>query len=315
MDKFAVPTTPPRKTCKNAKELNVPQFNLPKGPATPQRTPQTKNQKLASSITPFKTPHKNTRTPQNECNQLLLTPQSLTKQKTLPTPAFTPAKSPIKSPHRSPRARRKRAIPDEIFAHSDSLASLLPTHSTVGSGRKTQQNASSGQARLKAPMGVDIYELSQINENLAFEEDPDSDDGEFLAHARDTSPSRVSSVNKKAKILATPGSQLISDEMVRSWHDHLFNGDFSSDDDADDIDNNGKITVVKPENPFVDNSNPPSKTLSRVPCPFSSPPSSAHKNIDFSTHSEFVSKTGERHVVELSESQRKFKPKKLNFDI
>ncbi|KAF3993707.1 hypothetical protein FT663_01120 [Candidozyma haemuli var. vulneris] len=202
--------------------------------------------------------------------------QTKTPKGLAPTELLLP--TPGFTPQKSPRNRRKRPSVD-LFSSSESLGMLLPNHSVAGSGRKTVS-----PQKLHAPISLDPRELSKINENLAFEEDDE---------AVPDSPTRRAPRRKHPKTAVTPGKQMITEDLVEQWHGKSFNTDFSSDDE---FDSGGPIP-----NPFTDAS--PTKR---------GPP--APSKVDFSTHNEFINpKTGERKVVELTETQKKFKPKKLSF--
>lgn len=158
---------------------------------------------------------------------------------------------------------------------------LIPAHSTVGSGRKLV----SPFKTLKAPISLDFSELSKINENLTFEEDEDID-------SVPDSPSRRP---RKRNVVSTPGKQIITDETVNNWHGKSFKC-FSSDESDSDTEE------AKLENPFLSSSRGAKSSSFRK------------SDVDYSTHIEYFNhRTGERRVEELLESQKKFKPKKIDF--
>lgn len=170
---------------------------------------------------------------------------------------------------------------------------FLPNHSTVGSGRKVFSPMKS----LKAPLALDFAELSKINENLTFEEDSD-DDGDFdesIMQSPTKRPRRT-----KISVLNTPGRQLITEEKVNMWHGRSFHRGFSSDEE--DSTTPGEKLV----NPFISSSDTAAKNQKN--------PFAAVSDVDYSTHNEYINHaTGERKVEELLESQRKFKPKRIDF--
>lgn len=257
---FAMPLTPPRSAKKKAPQVSITETT----PTTPAKGKSTLSP--VDLQTPQKTPHKGKSPYKSQAK----TPKSLAPSELLlPTPGFTPQKS--------PRNRRKRPVAD-LFSLLELLGKLLPNHLVAGSGRKSLQ-----PQKLHAPISLDPMELSKINENLHFEEDSDS------PPESPTRPPR----RKQTKVAATPGNQMITDQMVEEWHRKSKNGSFSSDEETEPAE-----PLV---NPFTD----------AVPTKRTMPTAS---KVDFSTHNEFVNpKTGERKVVPLTDSQKKFKPKKLSF--
>lgn len=230
------------------------------------------------------------------------------------TPEHTPALSP-----RHPKRRRLHL--DEFFqSSSDSIASLLlPTHSVVGSGRKALKN---NHISLRAPISLDFSELSKLNENLAFEDDS------ALQHGLESSPSasrgrRVQHTGPLARVPeahlqpgvsyqnpplpkhpVTPKNQLLSDSQVEQWYGKSYRGHFSDDEDSDEA-----HTI---ENPFLDA--PGQKEASKSRACTRGNPFNSKSAINYDTHFELINhKTGERRVELLSESQRKTRPKRLDF--
>lgn len=253
-----MPLTPPRSAKKKAPQVSITETT----PTTPAKGKSLSNMELQ---TPQKTPHKG----KSPFKTQTKTPKSLAPSELLlPTPSFTPQKS--------PRNRRKRPVAD-LFSSLELLGKLLPNHLVAGSGRKSLQ-----PQKLHAPISLDPMELSKINENLHFEEDSDT------PPESPTRPPR----RKQTKVAATPGNQMITEQMAEEWQ-RTNKGSFSSDEEAEPAE-----PLV---NPFTD----------AVPTKGTMPTAS---KIDFSTHNEFVNpKTGERKVVPLTDSQKKFKPKKLSF--
>ncbi|SGZ54240.1 CIC11C00000002780 [Sungouiella intermedia] len=278
-----IPHTPP--SASQARNQNrtaqgpIPHFQLPKPPKTPAKTPAKKGIRTPSS----KSHNSQLKTPNTgKLNKVLFGEKS--SMLFPPTPDFTP--------HRSPRSvRKKRPNFDDLFALSThmEMGMFLPNHASVGSGRKL----ASPMKSLKAPLALDLSELSQINENLTFEEDP-YDDSIML------SPTKLPR-RKKQALLNTPGGQLITDEKVKMWHGDSYHSGFSSDEESEFGAPGPKLI-----NPFVTSTEPPAK---KVKNPFNNT-----TEIDYSTHNEFINhRTGERKVEALLESQRKFKPKKIDF--
>lgn len=173
------------------------------------------------------------------------------------------------------------------------MGMFLPNHSMVGSGRK----GFSPMKSLKAPLALDLEELSRINENLTFEEDPYDDDqyDESITQSPTKRPKRT-----KAPVLSTPGGQLITEEKVKMWHGNSFHAGFSSDEEE------FSGPAPKLVNPFVSGPEPAAKKLKN--------PFAEVADVDYSTHNEYINhRTGERKVEELLESQRKVKPKRIDF--
>lgn len=273
------PHTPPAGASGTSTEKPIPHFQLP------ERTPRTPRKKHLP------------RTPSSKRNVQLKTPSTVKSSKTSfgatpaaaggasellpPTPDFTPQKL---------QSRRKRLNMDALFdlsAHMEHIGMLLPNHSTVGSGRKVV----SPNKLLKAPLGLDFSEMSKINENLTFEEDYD----ESIMSSPSKRP-RPKKLPRSAATVTTPGPQVITDDQVKQWHGKSFNTTFSSDEE------DFQAPLVPVANPFMDST--PKKTKSRF----------SALTVDYSTHNEFVNhRTGEKRVEPLLESQKRFRPKKIDF--
>lgn len=224
MNPFA-PATPPSASKLRPAEKGAPLFVLPAStPKTPQK---------AEPLAAFRTP-----ATQKRLGAALALPHAP------PTPRFTPQKSP-------------RRRPDQL-APADPIKGLIPTHSTVGSGRH----------KLKAPIS-------------------------FSEYGPDASPTRLR--RKRMDILRTPGAQLITDDLVEKWHGKL-RAPSDSESDGESHESHESRESRVPVNPFL------------------GAPTKRHEIqslVDYSTHAEYVSKTGERTVVELTEEQRRIKPKRL----
>lgn len=263
---FAAPSTPPRLAKKKTSQISIPGAT-PKTPAKGSSELQTPRKTPFKNKTPHRSTQKATRTPRDT----LAPPQACL----LPTPGFTPQKL--------PHHRRKRPAIEDIFLLLDLLGALLPNHLVAGSGRKTVL-----PQKLRAPISLDLQELSKINENLAFEEDDE------LAPE---SPTRSAPRRKQPRLAQTPGKQLITDDLVEQWHGKLFHAGFLSDEET--------LESREPlSNPFIAGNSP--KPARKVQF--------AQSSVNYATHNEFINlKTGERKVVELTDSQKKFQPKKLNF--
>lgn len=253
-------------------------FTVPHTP--PRSASKPKNLKLVPVFQlPFQTP----KTPKRIHDTKLTTPlhgQIHTLLLLLllpPTPEFTPQKSP---------RRRRKLIVEELFALQDHMGQLLPNHAMAGSGRK-----------LAAPKhlrgALDFDQLSLIHSNLDFEED--LFELELLA-----SPTKKRNVRTlQPAVTETPGRQLITDEKVEQWHGKSFNTGFFSDDESDT-----EVAPTALQNPFLASYVPKKKTSN----PFGKP------QVDYSTHMELINhRTGERKVEVLTEEQKQFKPKKIDF--
>lgn len=241
----------------------------------PEQTPKTPRKKQT-----FLTPRKNSqlKTPKTVEQGKSIFGSTPHKPQTLlpPTPDFTPQKSPRSG-------RRKRISVDlfELAGPLEHMGMFLPKNSTVGSGRKSLSPMKS----LKAPLALELAEMLRINENLAFEEDFD----ESILQSPTKKP------RGKPRGLQTPGGQIITQEKVELWHGNSYKNAFSSDEESD-----GKELV----NPFVSGktSRKPARSVFGA------------REVDYSTHNEYVNhRTGERKIEPLLESQKKFKPKKIDF--
>lgn len=179
----------------------------------------------------------------------------------------------------------------ELAGPLEHMGMFIPNHSTVGSGRKV----ASPMKSLRAPLALELSELSKINENLTFEEDLFD---ESILQSPTKRPRR-----RLTSLLETPGAQIITDEKVNMWHGNSFKNAFSSDEESD-CGSSGPALV----NPFVSLSKVPTKQNSKNVFGKSS------RGVDYSTHNEYINhRTGERKVEELLESQKKFRPKKIDF--
>lgn len=250
------------------------------------------------------------------------------------TPDFTPHRSPQRS-HKRKRSNVGAIFKQTLTDTTDTTAQrtpttdlsglLMPTPSTVGSGRKVPH----GQTRTLRPPVLSFETLSKLNDNLNFEEEVDSEDvfktstpklqSSFIQNSNlklgsdnlgsnPSSPTRPS--NKIRKYLQTPKGQLIDDETVNHWHGKSFNNNFSSDDeDFEDV------KPTKMENPFLSTTNVSNK-LSKSSNPFKTPNnrSESKNGANYDTHVEyFNNRTGEKKLVKLLSSQAQIKPKRLNF--
>lgn len=286
---FATPRTPPRSASENKK-------NDSKYSRTPAQTPAGKTPHfLLPDTTPKLSKNLQLHTPANRTH--LATPHS--KGKTLLAPPNVLPLSPEFTPQ---RARKKKTSVEDLFGLAH-ISPLMPSHSTVGSGRK-----GASAKTLRAPIALDFAELSKINENLTFEQDEVKDSPDSLDYDNDydngldidydaymASPSKR---RRRKQLLATPGAQLITDEKVHQWHGKSRNTNFSSDESDTE-----SAPLV---NPFLAPSLPARK---RAVNPFSLKPA-----VDYATHVEYINhRTGERRVEELLESQRRIGPKKLDF--
>lgn len=317
-NQFVPPSTPPR-VSKPHKSLVI-------------KTPSTFQPVTPVKITEnFATPYTGGK---NTLNLFKGTSENKNKTHLVPlTPEFTPQRS----PHRS--HKRRRSTVDAIFKQAtvesnagtqtpmtDLSGLLMPTPSTVGSGRKVTHN----HAKALKPPVLSFETLSKLNDNLNFEEELDDDDDAFKAStsqlesgfiqntnlklsANELSPMDASPLKKKNNVrkgLQTPKGQVIDDKTIDHWHGKSFNSVFSSDDEDYE-----EIKPIKMENPFLSTSKP-AKNVSKPLNPFNNAlDSSSNKgDADYATQVEyFNTKTGERKVVNLLNRQSQIKPKKLDF--
>lgn len=254
-------------------------------PHTPPRSAsKPKNQKL---FPVFQLPLQTPKTPKRKVDKKLTTPGQQPQGLLLPpTPDFTP--------HKSPRRRRKLIV-EELFAVSENVGLLLPNHAMVGSGRRLLPL----QKPLKS--ALDFEDFSLIHSKLDFEEDLFEDLFEANLMASPTKKRHVKGPKHEKQVAQTPGNQLITDEKVNLWHGKSFNTCFSSDEESD-----VELAPHELHNPFLDPPAVQKKTLSKA---FQS-----KLPVDYSTHIEYINhRTGERRVEELTEEQKQFKPKKIDF--
>lgn len=311
-NQFVPPSTPPR-------------VSKPHKPMV-MRTPSTFQPVTPVKITEsFATPYtggKNTRN--------LFKGSADNKNKTHLVP-LTPEFTPQRSPHRL--HKRRRSTVDAIFKQAtvesnagthtpmtDLSGLLMPTPSTVGTGRKVAYNHTKS---LKPPV-LSFETLSKLNDNLNFEEEVDDDDvfkastpqleSGFIQNTNlklsmnELSPVDASPIKKKPSVrkgLQTPKGQVIDDKTVNRWYGNSFNSIFSSDDEDYE-----EIKPMKMENPFLAPS-APAKKLDRPSNPFNNV---QNDDVDYATQVEyFNTKTRERKVVNLLNRQREIKPKRLDF--
>lgn len=287
---MSFPTTPPSGEIGNARQKPIPHFELP------EQTPKTPRKKQT-----FLTPRKNSqlKTPKTAEQGKSIFGATPHRAQTLLPPPLPP--TPDFTPQRSPRSgRRKRLSVDllELAGPLEHMGMFLPKNSTVGSGRKSLSPMKS----LKAPLALELAEMLRINENLAFEEDFDESilqsptkksRGNHGGNPRGRPRGRDARENPAG--LQTPGGQIITLEKVQLWHGHSYKNAFSSDEES------GGEELV---NPFVSGktSRKPARSVFGA------------REVDYSTHNEYVNhKTGERKIEPLLESQKKFKPKKIDF--
>lgn len=259
-------------------------------PFTCPQTPPRVRSKQHTLTTPAKQPDHKLLTPCTSTKKAIQfkTPSSIAKKpivsstsSLLPlTPEFTPQQSPNRS------QRRRKVFPDEIFKHATdssttlgdklSFGLLLPTPSTVGSGRKAVHKVRGSTKQAQMPI-------------LNLEEEVDDE--------IDATP---------IKEPLTPSKQLINDDLVEHWHGKSFNNQYSSDEESD--------SEVKPlSNPFVDASSPKGQRAKRGANPFQDTFASPKDEIDYRTHMELVNKNGAKRLIKLTSHQSKIKPKKLDF--
>lgn len=341
------PSTPPRKGRSSRPPVMI------KSPVN-LRTPQTQTLKKVKDF--FATPGSHTKGANG--------PRTRGKDNGLMpiTPDFTPQKSPRVH-------RRKRSYIEDIFKtetatpssassisstcsnlslhNQDNLGFLLPTPSTVGSGRKF---ASNSNFKIK-PAALKFDTLSKLNDNLKFESDDeeqiedleaqdstisDADDF-FLRPGGNKSqgndqfvlnsnllksptqichqPSSPTKLFEKSHIPQTPLKQLIDDDKINNWHGKSMK--YLSDEDIPEDELNHPKQLINPFlNESTDAKEPATKRNINVNNPFNvvNDKSDSTGEIDYSTHAEFIhNKTGEKKIVRLLERQANIKPKKLNF--
>lgn len=276
---FTTPKTPPRGGSHSKAHRAPPVFVLPTQTPKPAKCSQVQTPASHTCLATPNTSRSKGRAAQQRPSSVNLAPPHLPW-----SPEFTP--------HRSPRSRKKKLNVEDFFSSPDATALFLPNHSTVGSGRKSH----SPMKALRAPISLDTAELSKLNENLAFEQD-DLDLDSSCA-----SPCQRAKRRKGALAApATPGGQLITPQMVEQWHGKSFNIDFS--DDSDD-----ETVSTELVNPFIASSKPKSSVKNPFATRLSKP------TVNYATHVEYINhRTGERKVEELLESEKKFKPKRIDF--
>lgn len=299
MDFTPVPSTPPR------------QKNTPiSGPYTPKST-STKHQhrRVGKSLrTPKQTPFTESAWSRDA------TPGSAL---TLP---FSDVEFSVKSP----------VTPNLL----KSLSLFLPTPLTVGTGRKPR--AELPQFR-KAPKSKLLLEKLQAAGDLSVPGVVENRNGQFLEASalEDKKIGHDSQFHASFSSRAGPtelspseiaGMSLFSPRPLQECSQDNYDVD-----DTPRTPNRNPVIEQKPQfEPFFD-AEEPVQIISmadldkipryEVPNPFLDPKSNIssfgeHEVVDYSTHMELVnSRTGERKVEVLTEAQRRFKPKKLDFTL
>lgn len=279
MSSFAPPSTPPRKA-KTKFALETPQSSTKKV----QNFFSSINGKRTNlaPVTPDFTPQKSPRIQRKKNIESIFTPVSDTSNS---------------------GANSSTNTGSNLSLHPDSFGLLLPTPSTVGSGRKYNANS----VKLK-PATLKFDTLLLLNDSLKFESD---DEDETFQNSMLKSPTPIKLKNpfvdqntkppkfelKKPQMAPqTPKKQLIDDDKINDWHGQ--SKYFSDDDiDVDEVLSSRKPLV----NPFVG----PVKTQSTY---------RPKLDVDYRTHLELVNnKTGEKKVVKLLDRQVNIRPKKLDF--
>lgn len=283
---FLCPQTPPRVT--RSKQSNI--FT------TPAKDLETSHKLLTPCTSTKKAPAIQFKTPSSIVKKSTIIPSNNASLLPL-TPEFTPQQSPNRS------QRKRKVFPDDIFKDATSSSTtlgekltfglLLPSPSTVGSGRKAinklrLSNASDGSRSNK------LDTMAILNEGINFEEDIDEQ--------IDATP---------IKEPLTPSIQIINDDLVDHWHGKSYNNQFSSDEELSDT----ELEVKELYNPFKDSSPKIAKgTTKRGSNPFQDTFGSPKDEIDYRTHMELINgKTGIKRVVKLTSRQSKMVPKKLDF--
>lgn len=285
---FLCPQTPPRVT--RSKLSNI--FT------TPAKHLETSHKLLTPCTSTKKAPAIQFKTPSSIVKKSTILPTKDNASLLPLTPDFTPQHSPNRS------QRKRKVFPDDIFKHATNSSTtlsekltfglLLPSPSTVGSGRKAIN-----KLRLSNPIdGSKSNKLNQmaiLNEGINFEEDIDDE---------------IDATATKEPL--TPSIQIINDDLVDHWHGKSYNNQFSSDEELSDT----ELQVKELHNPFMDSSSSKIEkgTTKRGSNPFQDTFGSPKDEIDYRTHMELVNgKTGIKRVVKLTSRQSKMVPKKLDF--
>lgn len=241
--------------------------------------------------------------------KLLKTPSDAAKDDGLPdiplTPFFTPRNkqkswkrqkgSISKSSHATSRMTKMspRAISPNLTA--------IPTN-------KTKKHIPATKIR---PLSIGL-QLSLAQEELSSDENTIETNYENLAIPH------TGGIQNEANMATTPTGRLINEDLVDAWYGKSLNNDFSSDEELSDYENmmlkkeilNFSTNIsVKSQNQQI--GNPSVSAPFNLNTKTNIPTSSV---IDYATHAEyFNNKTGERIIRELTEEEKKIKPKKLDF--
>lgn len=286
------PQTPPRKdSLIGGSDTGVCGVNSQQEFVNALSTPVTESRK---SVKILKTPSETVNNTEQEDDGSMEVPM---------TPDFTPQKrkrnrkyqkgSISKSIHATPRLTRP------LDAVSPSLLGTC--------GSKTNRFSQSKKIR---PISLGL-KLSLAQEELSSEET-----GTETNYGNQPIPHTENLRNEEQMV--TPKGKIIGESLVNAWYGKSLNNDFSSDEELSDYEN-----MMLKNDILENNANRPSKTNRQQihnpfgPAPFNLntktniPTSSA---VDYSTHAEYYNnKTGERITRELTEDEKRIKPKKLNF--
>lgn len=255
-----------------------------------QQVPQTPPRpKRVVMSTPSELPAKQVLFKQVTTPQKFRAPLAKKARPGLPTPEFTP--------------KRKRRVPEDIFGDTPAadrfnFGLLLPLPLTIGSGRAGPSPRKDAGHLLGHPVSVAPLPeahhafILKISQDFHFEEE---------------------------EVPATPGNQLISEQLVKQWHGTLYRFDLLLEEENSDEEwTTTKMSKLPAKrelrNPFIeDPSQAPAATKAR-PVRGGNPFDPKHQEVDYSTHMELVNhRTGARKVVKLDAAQQKIKPKKLDF--
>ncbi|KAG7661859.1 uncharacterized protein J8A68_004634 [[Candida] subhashii] len=285
----STPQTPPRQS----REARIPRINGCEQSGMPNAIPKTPDPFLQINHLP--TPSTATKKPLSlifPSNYIQRTPvQKQSRCVIYPTTPEHKITSPFRRKKKSHDILR---LDDEGSNIKNTFGLLLPTPSTVGSGRKAA--GSTLHSVSLVPPKFDIESLAKLSRSMNFEEE--------LDHAVNSTPN-------------TPGRQIIDDKTVDEWYGKSANNDFSSSEEEYE---NDEITTFeeakrlprhRPSNPFLENATISNYPIQKERNPFID---SNHKSVNYDTHMEMINnKTGKRRVIKLSKAQMKIKPKKLNF--
>lgn len=221
----------------------------------------------------------------------------------LMTPGFTPKKKNNNRKHLKGSISKSIHVTPKLTKTSDVVSS-----SVLGTPRNKTKKYSFNQKIRPISLGL---QLSLAQEELSSDEATETNcNDQIIPYTEDI---------RDDEQIATPKRRIIDDSLVNEWHGKSLNNEFSSDEELLDYEN------IMLNNEILDsNTNKPSKTnKEQIANPFGSAPFNLNTKtniptgpvVDYSTHAEYVNnKTGERIVRELTEDEKRIKPKKLSFE-